>query len=482
MTASSSAAASSSNAATNSAGPLWARLSARYRVELMLFGFAFFAYALSSWGMFWQQSHAPQFVWQADGFLHGHLDVAKPPNLNDWVLQEGRWYSSFPPFPAVLMMPLVAIFGLAFNDTVFTIAFAALNVALIYRFLRELSQQGEELSAAPGAVLRDSADHAWLALLFGFGTVAWSCSIRGEVWYTAETVGVTLTLCYLLASLHARAPMLAGLALGCATITRTPLAFSIVFFVLEAILSPAPGADARDREESGKSRRAQKNASLRGQAEKGVHAPDRAQLEVPRATLSAIRDALTNPAQRALAFKRLVLFAIPLAAVGLPMAAMNIARFGSAGEFGHSHLYMNRVNEQVAKYGLFNYAFLERNLHAAFTRLPQIEFNPFKLGFDAHGISILVTTPLFLFLLWPMRTPRITRALWLTVAAVSVPGFFYQNDGFAQFGFRFSLDYTPYLFALLSLGARPLNGLFWAVAFFGVAVNAWGATVFNRFF
>ena len=93
-----------------------------------------------------------------------------------------------------------------------------------------------------------------------------------------------------------------------------------------------------------------------------------------------------------------------------------------------------------------------------------------------------MTTPLFLWLLWPRSTPRLSRALWLTVAAISLPGFFYQNDGYAQFGFRFSLDYTPYLFALLALGARPLDGLFWLAGFFGVAVNLWGAIAFNRFF
>jgi hypothetical protein len=242
----------------------------------------------------------------------------------------------------------------------------------------------------------------------------------------------------------------AGFFLGCATITRTPLAFSIVFFLLEAVLAPAPGA-----------------AQISGQA-------------IPRATLAHLREALGDRAQRGVALRRLALFFAPLAAVGLPMAWMNYARFGSPTEFGHSHLFNNRVNADVQRYGLFNYVYLERNLTAAFTRLPKLETNPFQLGFDLHGMSLLVTTPLFLFLLWPRSTPRITRALWLTVAAIALPGFLYQNDGFAQFGFRFSLDYTPYLFALLSLGARPLNGLFWAVGFAGVAVNCWGAIAFNR--
>ncbi len=279
--------------------PLWARLAARYRVELVLFLFSFFAYALSSWGMFAHQSKAPHFVWQAEAFLHGQLALtSQPPNLNDWVFipndHGGHWYVSFPPFPAVLMMPFVALFGLGFNDTVFTLAFAALNVALLYRLLRTLAETGEE-----GKDAKPASDHAWLSLLFGFGSLTWSCGIRGEVWFTAETIGVTLTLCYLLASC-CRHPLLAGLFLACATITRTPLAFSIVFFLLEALLAPA-------------------------RAQSGPDASSESTL--PRATLAALKSALANSAQRKRAFQRLALFAIPLVAIGLPMAIANQVRF-----------------------------------------------------------------------------------------------------------------------------------------------------------
>jgi hypothetical protein len=63
---------------------------------------------------------------------------------------------------------------------------------------------------------------------------------------------------------------------------------------------------------------------------------------------------------------------------------------------------------------------------------------------------------------------------------VALPGFLYQNNGWQQFGFRFSLDYTPYLILLLALSGRALDGVFWLLAAIGVAVNAWGAAVFNR--
>ncbi|HUJ24637.1 MAG TPA: hypothetical protein VLW85_01360 [Myxococcales bacterium] len=403
----------------------WRDFFARQKVELALFAGSLIAYAISSGGLLAHQSLAPHFVYQAYAFLHGQLALTgPPPNLNDWVFLDGRWYVSFPPFPAVLMMPFVAIAGLSFNDVAFTIFFAAANVALLHTLLRRLQP------------VRPEWEHATFALVYGFGTLAWSCGIRGEVWYTAETVGVTLTLLYLHFSLQARQPVLAGLAVACAAITRTPLAFSAIFFVLEALSPDCP---------------------------------------VEWATL---RDAR----QWRKALPKLAPYVAAIVAVAIPMAWANYVRFGSFSEFGHSHLYANRVNQQIQQYGLFNYAYLERNLHSAFTLLPRIQLHPFKLDFDGNGMSLFVTTPLFLYLLWPWEKPRLYRTLWITTALVAVPGFFYQNNGWFQFGFRFSLDYTPYLIVLLALGGRRFTRLFWLAALGGLAVNAWGAAVFNRLY
>src|SRR5438105_1940650 len=399
----------------------WRERAARYRVDLILFALSLAGYALSSGSLLSHQSLAPHFVYQADALLHGQLAMrVQPPNLNDWVLRDGHWYVSFPPFPALLMMPFVAVFGRTFNDIAFTIVFAALNVALLYRLLRRVQQRPEW-------------EHAAFALIYGFGTLAWSCGIRGEVWFTAQTVGVTLTLLYLHAALEAKHPILAGLLLGCAAITRTPLAFSAVFFVFEA-LGPVEWTVLRD------------------------------------------------PARWRAALPKLIPYAAAILAVAIPMGLANYARFGSFSEFGHSHLYANRVNQQIQKYGLFHYAFLERNLHAAFTRLPEIQFHPLRIGFNGEGMSLFVTTPLFFYLLWPKEKPRLHRSLWLTVALVAIPGFFYQNSGWFQFGFRFSLDYTPYLILLVALGGHRFTRLFWAAALAGVAVNAWGAAVCNRLY
>ena len=319
----------------------------------------------------------------------------------------------------------MALLGFRFDDVAFTAALAALNVLLLFLVMERLRVTGDSS--------RRRGEDAALALLFAFGTVAFSCSIRGEVWFTAEVLGVTATCLFLLAAHRARHPLMAGLAWSFAAITRTPLLFTAVFFAAEVI--------AGDRGE------------LRA--------------ELPRA--ATWRD----PAR----WRKVALFAAGAAPLLAFAAWANWARFGSPFDFGHAHLWNNRVNADIRQHGLFSLHYLPKQLRAAFLRLPAVEGG--RLTYHPDGMSLLLTTPLFLLLLLPRARPRLHLALWLTVALTALPGFLYQNTGYVQFGYRFSLDYTPYLFLLLAVGARPLDRLFWALGLFGVVVNTWGATAFT---
>jgi hypothetical protein len=395
------------------------------KLEMALFAGALVVLALFSGSRLLQQSRAPHFVYQGDAWLHGQLHLRlPPPDANDWARVDGRWYVSFPPGPALLMLPGVALWGLAFDDVAFTLPFAAANVLLLFLFLERLREAGESA--------RTRQENAALAVLFAFGTVGFSCSIRGEVWFTAEVLGVTATCLYLLAAHRAAHPLLAGLAWSFAGITRTPLLFSGLYFVLEVMAAAGP-LGTRWRE--------------------------------PATWLDGDR------------WRRMGLFALGAAPLLLLAAWMNWVRFGSPFDFGHAHLWANRVNADIQRHGLFSLHYLEKQLHAAFTRLPRVEGG--RLAYHPDGMSLFLTTPLFAFLLWPRERPRLHRILWLTAAATALPGFLYQNTGYVQFGYRFSLDWTPHLFALLALGGRPMDRGFWAAGLAGVAVNAWGAIAFT---
>ncbi|QSQ17991.1 hypothetical protein [Myxococcus landrumensis] len=425
---------------------LWVWFAA-YRVEVVLFAVAFVVLASFSSQRFLRQSAAPHFIYQAQSWLEGRLDVDPQvlPNLEDWAcvrqvngekvrcegrpLSDDRWFVSFPSFPAVAMLPFVALHGYQFNDTSFGVIVGALAVALFYSLLRFLAREGE--------TERTRDENVVLALTLAFGTLFFYCAIRGEVWFSAEVMGVALTCLYVRNAVRARRPVLAGVFFSMATLTRTPLFFAGLFFVLEA-LCPGPEPRLEQLKALGKN---------------------------------------WKPAAR-----KLGLFALGAAPLGLLAAGYNVYRFGRLSEFGHAFLFNNRVNVDIDRWGLFHWEYLGRNVAAAFLKWPTLSFSPLKLGYDPHGLTLLLTLPLLVFLLMPRLRPRLHWPLWLTVAICALPGLFYQNTGYMQFGFRFSLDYTPYLLLLFAIGGWSVRQrAVMAALVLGVLVNFWGAVAFRGY-
>ncbi len=332
---------------------------------------------------------------------------------------EHTWFVSFPPWPSVLLMPVVAALGYNTNDVWFTLLFAAANGALLYLLLDLLSRTGR----SP----RSRRDNLWLTALFLFGTVHWFSAIRGEVWFTGLIVGVTMNLLALLGTVTMRRPWLGGLLLGLGFATRTPLLFGCVLpLVLELPVW-------RDR--------------------------------------SAIARSLG----------RLVQYAVPLAAVLAVLMVYNAKRFGSPFEFGHTFI-QEGMRPAIRDHGLFSGWFLPQNLSAAFTNPPVITFEswPF-LRITRHGLGLLWTTPLLFLIFGSTNKTPLFWGLVAATAAVAVPGFFYQNTGWEQFGYRFGLDWLPMLIAAFAVGGRPLTRGALALLLFGVLMNAVGAASFGRY-
>jgi hypothetical protein len=438
------------------------------RAPLILFFVGLVGLGLFSWDHLPQRSTDPHFIYQADSFLNGQLELMRaPPHGNDWATwieirlaneevlrgvwfdrgqnkfitldgemfilqtedligsrQERHHFVSFPPGPAVLMMPGVWIWGYEFNDVLFTLLFAALNFPLLYILLRRLSRGGRSA--------RSPSDNVWLVALFGFGTVYLWSSIMGQVWFTALIIGVTFTLLYLIFAIDARRPFLAGLFLACAFATRTPLLFtSVVFFAFVLF----PGGRFRREDWGG---------------------------------------ALWTTAK----------FSLVPTAVGLSLLYMNHLRFEDWHEFGHRYLAAGGL-ERIRDYGLFNYHFLSRNLASMFTLLPRLQPTAPYILISKHGMSLFLTTPVLFYLFRSRRREYRQdlfwyRLMWITVAIVALVHLFYQNTGWEQFGYRFSLDYTPYLILLLAIGRRPFGKVFMFWVLIGFAVNAFGAITFKR--
>jgi hypothetical protein len=444
---------------------------ARLRTPLCIYLAALAAYCAGSGGRLKRHSSDNHYVYLADSLLHGRLDMRqKPPHENDWArveeltleggrkvrgaalrvggqnrfrttkgevlsLEPGavkarsyRYYVSFPPFPAVLMMPFVAIFGMQMNDVLFNVLLAALAPMLLFMLLRRLREEG--ISS------RTPTDDLWLTAMFGVGTVFYYSAVIGQVWYTAHVVVVLCTIGYAWCALGARAPVWAGVFLGLAFLSRAlPATLMFPLFVWEAV-------------------RVSRRADL----------ADASWLKA------------TDWRRVALLLAR---FAAPVAILGLAAAAMNYARFDSFTEFGHTYLNV-RWTARIQRWGLFNYHFLSRNLAAFLVLTPRILAKFPYVQVSWHGMSIFLTTPLFIYLLWPKVRGALHWPLWLTVLPVFLTHALYQNDGWVQFGYRFSLDFTVFLVLLLALGGRRFGWTARTLILIGIAVNLFGAITFQR--
>ncbi len=405
-------------------------------------------------------SGAPHFMFQADAWLHGQAHIDPPWPNDDWAmietvaLRDGREVRgrrmvtspvfrtlagdripiaqvarsigrtvevSFPAVPTAIMLPSALIGGRDANDVIPTLVIAALILPLALLVFRRL--------VAAKLSTRSLGDDLWLVAALAFGSVMLFSSVQGKVWFTAHVVGVALALVYAWGSIEARHPIVAGLALGAAALTRTPMAFMFPLFVLEA-WRMAPGVWACAR--------------------------------------------------------RLLPFAIPVVAFAIAGMIYNQLRFESPTEFGHGYLALGTgqpVRQQVPMetFGLFSLHYLARNLVVALGLTPGVALHKPWIQISGHGLAIWVTTPLLLWLLvWPRVANPIRRALWITVGLVAIPSLLYMNSGWIQFGYRFSLDYLVFLFMLLAIASPRLSLAAKLAIGAGIVINLFGAVTFDR--
>ena len=381
------------------------------------------------------REHTPynHFALLSQAWLEGRLDLGAPPPAytggNDFASYGGKWFVVFPALPSLLLLPLVALSGSAeaVCDGRFFLLLAGLAPASLFLALEKLRRAGE--------TRRSETEDVVLALLFCFGSVYFFSSVQGTVWYAAHVVAAVLTALYLLCAIGAERPLLAGLCLALAFATRTPLLLAAPLFVVESF-------------------RATRLAQASGPGMLQRYA-------MPRL------------------LTKLALFALPIAVVVGLTLWHNAARFDDPLESGYRYLNVTWA-KRIAKWGLFDYHYLARNLGVILSSLPWFPASGGPLQINGHGLALWLTTPLYLWLVASRRLTPLARLLLVTAGLVALPTLLYQNSGWVQFGYRFSNDYAPLLFLALAIAGPSLRGSFMLASAFAVIVNFFGALTFAR--
>jgi hypothetical protein len=118
------------------------------------------------------------YVRVAYAWLHGHTWFDWPGRWMDAVEYNGHHYGIDGPVPALFMLPLVAIWGNAANQTIVAIVFAAIAVALAWILADKLG-------------VRDLTTQIYLTLFLVAGTDVWWCAEIGDVWFLAHLCALT---------------------------------------------------------------------------------------------------------------------------------------------------------------------------------------------------------------------------------------------------------------------------------------------------
>lgn len=149
-------------------------------------------------------------VLQAVAFAHGRLDVQDvPAYYHDLAPYEGKTYLPFPPGPALVLVPLAAVWRNATSELIVSQLLGALNLVLLWLLLMRYR--------APKTVA------AFCVAAFGFGSVYWATTMWGNTWFFAHVVATLFLLAGWLELESRGRGWLIGLLWAVAWLSRLPL-------------------------------------------------------------------------------------------------------------------------------------------------------------------------------------------------------------------------------------------------------------------
>jgi hypothetical protein len=158
----------------------------------------------------------------ADAWLHHRAWVIP---LGPWVeapIYHGLHYVIEAPFPALLMVPLVALQGVAANETLVCLIVAALGIAGVYRL-------GEHVTGSTRAAIA-------LTAFAATGTSFLSCAADGSVWCFAHIAAFTFSIFAINEMLGRQRGWLVGLFACAAGLSRYSLLPAILVYLVWLLL------------------------------------------------------------------------------------------------------------------------------------------------------------------------------------------------------------------------------------------------------
>ncbi len=264
----------------------------------------------------------------------------------------------------------------------------------------------------------------WTFLFAAFGNIIWFLSSVGSSWYLGQISAAFFISLAILEATTKKRPFLLGVLLGAAYLSRIHLIFSFPFF------------------------------------------------------LYALKDKFN--------IKNLLLMSFG----ALPFAGFNFiynfVRFQSI--FDQAYFILPKIlNEQNAPWfahGVANPIYIPDNLRAMFLSFPKkVDIFPF-IEPSWAGLAIWITSPAFVFALFSKYREGINQFAWLSIFTIFLIVASHGGTGWAQFGYRFAVDFYPFLIYLTIKGVNRMGGpkkIHWLLLILSILVNLWGVLWINKF-
>jgi hypothetical protein len=332
-----------------------------------------------------------QFVYLARSFLDGHLYFTSfPGRWDDASYYAGHYYWPLGPLPAVIVLPFVAAFGLAVQQGYLLCVLNLLNLILLYGIALKITG--------------DSGRSGWLSFSYIFGTSYLFIALIPWSWYFAQAVATSLLLLALYEFFSRRRWWLIGLYTALGVAARIDIILAGLFFWSSIILS----AETKYQK-----------------------------------------------------MKQLAWFAMPVALSVVLLMAYNLLRFNSVFESGYGLQLLRGGQAANRSHGLWGLVHFPANLYYFFLKGPDGVFLPGTkiltypyLRPNSWGMSILFTSPI---LLWIFKAPwkeTIVRLSALTSLLMCIVFLGYYGIGHYQYGYRYALDFYPFLFVALAYATK----------------------------
>ncbi len=343
------------------------------------------------------QVHVQQYSLLAESLLQGRLDLVQDLAPTDEPARHGgRSYLPLGPAPGVILVPFVAVaraFGFFFLQGYLNLPL----VAAVFWLARRLALRA---GWAPTEAFTWAFAYVFASSFVGVASIPISN-------YFAHVLVTALLLLALLEQLGRRRVWWIGVLLGVALASRLTAAIGVVFFAAEILLEE--GRSSRER------------------------------------------------------LRRLAELAAPMAVAAVLLLVYDFARFGDPLETGYGlQAVLDPDQLEARSIGLTHWRHVPGNLYYMLLALPQPVFVEgtqsvmrapwLRPGY--WGLSIFATSP---WLAWLFGLRRPDRRSWLLLAtafAIAAALSFTWSMGYAQFGYRFALDFLPYLYLTLLLGLR----------------------------